>query len=49
MEKMKFEWENIKTGNKGSFTVTADTLDECIRIAEEEVGSEAEILDYYSV
>jgi len=49
MEKMKFEWENIKTGKSGSFTVTAATLDECISIAEEEVGSNAEILDYYSV
>jgi hypothetical protein len=49
MEKMKFHWENEKTGKKGSFTVEAMTLDECIQIAEEEMTNGAEIMDYYSI
>lgn len=49
MEKMRFHWE--KGDKKGSFTVTAYSIDKCIEIAEEEV-KESEgyvITDYYAV
>ncbi|MFA1509902.1 hypothetical protein ACDN41_11800 [Priestia aryabhattai] len=49
MEKMKFHWENEKTGKKGSFTVEALTIDECIRMVEEEMVNGAELFDYYSI
>lgn len=49
MEKMVFHWEN--GDRKGSFTVTAFSVEECIKIAEEEV-KESEgyvITDYFTV
>lgn len=48
MEEMRFHWE--KGGSAGSFTVTADSDDDCIRIAEKEIElARAELVDYYSV
>ena len=47
MEKMKFHWEDDKS-NTGSFVVTASSVDECIKIAEEET-KDADITDYYSI
>ena len=48
METMKFHWE---LGEKsGSFTVTADSIEECVQLAEEETEKAgAELIDYYSV
>ncbi|WP_156809560.1 hypothetical protein [Gracilibacillus halophilus] len=47
MEKMKFHWADGK-GNTGSFDVTAPSVDECIKIAEEQT-KDADITDYYSI
>lgn len=48
MEKMRFHWE--KDDKSGSFTVTADSDDECIDIAETEIEKAgAELVNYYSV
>jgi hypothetical protein len=49
MEKMRFHWKN--GDRKGSFTVTAFSIEECIKMAEEEV-KESEgyvITDYYAI
>lgn len=48
MEKMEFQWE--KGDKKGSFTVTSYSLDDCIKVAEEEIKkNNAELVDWYSV
>jgi hypothetical protein len=48
VEKMRFHWE--KQGKTGSFTVTASSVDECIKVAEEEIKKAgAELMDWHSV
>lgn len=48
MEEMEFIW--VKGDKSGSFTVTADTVDECIETARKETEEDgAELFDYYSV
>lgn len=48
MEKMKFHWE--KDDQRGSFTVTADSDEDCIQTAEDEIKKNcAELVDWYSV
>jgi len=53
MEKMEFVWENKddkkKSPFKSSFIVTASTIEECIEIAEEEIGEDNYLIDYYSI
>lgn len=48
VEEMIFHWEDAK-GNKGKFKVSSFSVDECIKIAEEELKGRAEITDYYSI
>ncbi|MBZ9536817.1 hypothetical protein KGR20_23040 [Cytobacillus oceanisediminis] len=49
METMRFHWEDV-TGNKGSFTVEASTVEACIKSAENETRGEGVwITDYYSI
>lgn len=45
---MKFHWEE---GNKkGEFTVTAQTVQECVDIAKEEIeNGGAKMIDWYSI
>jgi hypothetical protein len=48
MEKMRFHWE--KGIKKGSFTVTAFSVEECIEIAKEEIEIEGgELINWYSI
>lgn len=48
MEEMRFHWE--KGDMTGSFTVSSDSVERCIELAEEEVEKAgAELVDYYSV
>jgi len=47
MEKMRFYWENGE--KKGSFTVTALTEKECVKLANEELKDGYEMVDWHSV
>ncbi|MBM7598272.1 hypothetical protein JOC34_000629 [Virgibacillus halotolerans] len=48
MEKMMFHWED-NNGNTGKFKVSSFSVEDCIKTANTEVGSKAEIIDYYSI
>jgi hypothetical protein len=47
VEKMRFHWE--KGDKKGSFTVTASTVEECLKMAKEELEDGYELVDWYSI
>lgn len=48
MEMMRFHWE--KGDKEGSFTVSASTVEECMKIAGEEIESiGAEMIDWYAI
>lgn len=49
MEKMEFVWASKDDKKKGSFIVTASTTEECVEIAEEEIGEDNDLIDYYSI
>lgn len=47
MEKMRFHW--AKGEETGSFTVTAQSVDICIKIAKQEIEKNgAELMDWHS-
>jgi hypothetical protein len=49
MIKMKFHWEK-ENGDTGCFSVTASTVEECIKIANEEIeNSDLELVDWYLI
>lgn len=48
MEQMEFHWK--KEEEKGSFTVSADSLKECVQKAKAEMSkTNASLVDWYSI